>query len=251
MEINELLEISTDTFLGLKELNRIVPEIKEKAIGVQENLRKSENDIVRIEKAVEEARRLDESIDVKMKHIENMTSEAVRKVENLTNELTQMMKKLEKKNASVNIPKDLLERLDELENRMEEHQESIDELGESVSDLDERLETVEEQIDEYEESDDDDSDDEPSPSDDTETEDSEEYYTISELYAKNRKKHLIVVRDNWSNDYCFLVQKIDKGYAQGIAFLNGERRRETSYPANREEYREYDGPSRSKIYSRV
>lgn len=65
---------------------------------------------------------------------------------------------------------------------------------------------------------------------------------------KNKKEPLIVVRYNWTNDYCFAISEVDleADKCEGIAFSGGKIHRSRTYPA-RFIYHEYQGPSKDKI----
>lgn len=88
--------------------------------------------------------------------------------------------------------------------------------------------------------------DEDDPAEDDQNEENE-YVSITELDEKNDRDVLIVVRQGWSNDFCFVVERFDGQMARGTQFLNGNEYKAASYNRYHHEFRLYDGPSVSKI----
>ena len=75
----------------------------------------------------------------------------------------------------------------------------------------------------------------------------EEIRSICELDGMNKNKLLIVVRNLWSNDFCFVVERYEEGWAIGTEYLNGNEYRQTKFDMFRKEFRMYNGSSREKI----
>ena len=74
------------------------------------------------------------------------------------------------------------------------------------------------------------------------------FSSIEELRLTYGYNDLVVVRNTWNNDFCFLVESIEDGYAYGMQFLNGQPYRENGkYDIHTKEFRLYDGPSMDDI----
>lgn len=75
----------------------------------------------------------------------------------------------------------------------------------------------------------------------------EEFISITNLDEQNTHELLIVVRETWSNDFCFVVEKFDGQIARGSQYLNGNFHKRASYNRYWKEFAMYTGPSRDKI----
>lgn len=71
--------------------------------------------------------------------------------------------------------------------------------------------------------------------------------SINELNERNEHKLLIVVRNTWSNDFCFVVERIDGQMARGKQYLNGNFHRTTAFNIYHKQFTMYTEPSRKKI----
>lgn len=71
--------------------------------------------------------------------------------------------------------------------------------------------------------------------------------SIVNLDEQNDNKLLIVVRHNWSNDFCFVVEKFDGQMARGKQYLNGSYYADSAYNKFWKQFAMYTGPSREKI----
>lgn len=82
--------------------------------------------------------------------------------------------------------------------------------------------------------------------------DYDEVTTAKALYDKYHGKidgPLIIQRINWFGDYAFVVDELYRNgtWVRGVAYVDGQFRRNTSYHADTEEFRMYNGPSVAKI----
>ena len=237
----DILDQLAGTYLAIEELNEAIPAIRKEFEKGQETYESIKNFDKEIEKKVKEFNSLTKSTMKKMDEAETRISELLAQIEERINELGSVetilarVKELEEKISDIGslnseVTPDIVERLDSIEERLDEHDDNITELFDSMY------------VDDEEDSEDDDDDD------DDETTVSSGFSSIEYLWEHNRKKLLLVVRKKWSNDYCFCVHKISRGYAEGAIFVNGVMTKErTSYPATTEEFKEYTGPSRRTI----
>ena len=77
----------------------------------------------------------------------------------------------------------------------------------------------------------------------TEIADRKKYESITALKEKTNSNLLIVVRESWTNDFCFVVEKFDGVMARGYQYLNGSRYKASSYNRYNQEFYIYNGPS--------
>ncbi len=79
---------------------------------------------------------------------------------------------------------------------------------------------------------------------------------LQEKYGQYMKDPMIVVKSGehpWNGDYCFAVERIEKGIAYGKVFKDGSpyngrgKTNSKTYPADDETYSIYNGPSVEKI----
>lgn len=82
--------------------------------------------------------------------------------------------------------------------------------------------------------------------------DYDEVTTAKALYYKYHEKldgPLIIQRTNWYGDYAFVVDELYRNdtWVRGVAYVDGKFRRNTSYHADTEEFRMYNGPSVAQI----
>lgn len=142
METNELLEISTNTFLGLKRIQEAIPTLEKQAEKVRKNLSKSEDGVTEINESISKAKALDEEIDKKIKSLAADTEKAIKAIKSSSGELLEIIsqRKKEEEASAGSV---------ELMRLIEENKETIGALVKKVETLSKSLEkqqkTIQEQ----------------------------------------------------------------------------------------------------------
>lgn len=125
MEVNELLELSTNTFLGLKKIQSEIVTLKEQVADSQKNLSvaeknlaTSEKNISKVDATIEKAQKLSKELDKKIKVIENASPVAQAMIESLQESILE-----------------LRNRMDEIEDRVDKSEKELGKIGKTVSSI--------------------------------------------------------------------------------------------------------------------
>ncbi len=143
--MEDLLEISTNTFIGLNKIREEdVPYLTKQIEKSKQHLQKSQDNIEAINESLKEARELDKKLDDKIKRIDADTRKVLSIISEAHEKLIKTIKEAEKTVKGFEQLEKIIDKIDEIETRLDEQQEAIEEIEDDIETQNDEIKKVKE-----------------------------------------------------------------------------------------------------------